>query len=655
MIPNQVSAVGQYKAWASACATKAEDSGLRAQSAVNALQNAAKLYFAAGEYNLAAENGAASERLIASLPSTNSRANSDNRFKFDSAFVSIAPKLALGLSAANTSRVCGTKTACLVEGLEALESVESGTVRRTLNDSTRYYQAAAANLQTMNARANAILAETSEDGNVDKSLSILKSIISVVPAPGNESLSAQATSTLLDIAESSSARAMTEAGGVSAAIRYLTEAARVAPSGNLQRGVNYKLGGAYEARADGLLGNAESGDNAAGLTSYCEGAKAYQLASEHSDKLISLEAMEGYAYALSQIEQAGGTNCNVTQMLAVEAFERSEQFRGDNNLPGHNKYLEAYGALLNRAERYVESAEAYQAADLATRGRTTSTAPTPGPDTKPKVSFAGGAARANSLLVLAVTRSMSDDASERAQAQGLFVDAQEADRNWPTSFLEHGKYLAKTGAMNASNTKLGDAIRIASGNSEWSLQGAEAYFERSRNALSVQSGASALSDASNAVLTNSSNPAYRRQACLAALHAEKAKDSSARVGSYCPSASTTAAEGLLSTEDLLLNAFRKHRDAQLVNGSASLTRKVQAFDAAADAYRQLGARADKGSAADWALPSGAYTFGDVALIGAWATDACGSLAGASPMPSPPNAQTIIKLFEVYGLQQCDVQ
>lgn len=655
MIPNQPSAAGQFANWASACATKAQDSGLRAQSAVNALQNAAKLYFAAGEYNLAAENGAASERLLDSLPSTNPRANSDNRFRFDSAFVSIAPTLALGLSEGNSNRVCGTKTACLVEGLEALESVESSTVRRTLNDPTRYYQGAAANLQTMNARANAILAQTSADGNVDKSLSILKSIISVVPAPGNEGLSAQATATLLDIAESSSDRAMTETGEVSSAIRYLTEAARVAPAGDSRRRMNHKLGGAYEARADGLLGNDDSGDNAAGLTSYCDGAKAYQLASEHSDKLISLEAMEGYAYGLSQIEQAGATNCNVTQTLAVDAFERSEQFRGDNNLPGHNKYLEAYGALLNRAERYAESAEAYQAADIATRGRTTTIDPTPGPDGKPKISFAGGDARANSLLVLAVTRSLSDNASDRAQAQGLFVDAQEADSTWPTSFLEHGKYLAKTGAMNDSNAKLGAAIRIANGNSEWSSQGAEAYFERSRNALSAENGASALSDAANAVLTNSSDPAYRRQACLAALYAEKGTDSSARVGSYCPSANTASAESLLSTEDLLLNAFRKHRDAQLVLGSASLRRKVQAFDTAADAYRQLGARADKTDAATWALPSGSYTFGDVALIGAWATDACGSLAGASPIPTPPNANTIINLFDVYGLQLCDVQ
>ena len=200
MIPDQTATTGQLAGWAQACATKAQDSGLRATSSVNALQNAAKLYFAAGNYALAAENGDAAKRLSDSLPSSNSNANQDSRSKFDSAFVTIAPSLALGLGDAESNRFCGSKTACLTSGLEALEAVEFAAVRPILNDSTRYYQRAAVNLQTMNAKANAVLSQSGPDGNVDKSLSILKSIVSMVPAAGNEGLAQQATATLLDIA-----------------------------------------------------------------------------------------------------------------------------------------------------------------------------------------------------------------------------------------------------------------------------------------------------------------------------------------------------------------------------------------------------------------------------------------------------------------------
>ncbi len=317
MIPDQTATSGQLTGWAQTCATQAQDSGLRATSSVNALQNAAKLYFAAGNYNLAAENGAAAKRLWESLPSSSSNASQDARFKFDSAFVTIAPSLALGLSDNVSNRTCGSQTACLTSGLEALEAVEFATVRPRLNDTTRYYQRAAANLQTMNAKANAALSETGADGNVDKSLSILKSIISMAPAAGNEALSQQATATLLDIAESSSARALKVTGGTSAAIRYLTEAAQIAPVGDRKRGVYSKLGAAHEARADSMLGNADASDDATALTDYCDAAKAYQLASGNSDKLISLGAMEGYAYALSQIELAGSSLCNATLAGAI--------------------------------------------------------------------------------------------------------------------------------------------------------------------------------------------------------------------------------------------------------------------------------------------------------------------------------------------------
>ena len=651
MIPDQTATPGQLTGWAQSCATQAQDSGLRATSSVNALQNAAKLYFAAGNYSQAAENGAAAKRLWESLPSSSSTANQDARSKFDSAFVTIAPSLALGLSDGVANRACGSQTVCLTGGLEALEAVEFATVRPILNDSTRYYQRAAANLQTMNAKANAALSESGADGNVDKSLSILKSIVSMAPAAGNEGLGQQATAALLDIAESSSARALKDEGGASAAVRYLTEAAQIAPAGDRKRGIYSKLGAAHEIRADSLLGNTDASDDATGLTDYCDAAKAYQLASGNSDKLISLGAMEGYAYALSQIEMAGSSLCNTTRAGAVEAFESSEQYRATNNLPGHYKYLQAYGALLNRDGDFDGSGNAYDAADLATRGRPSMPGVKPDPAETSQIRFAGGDPRANSSLSRAVKSSLSGN----SDANSLFLTAQSQDRTWPTSFLEHGKHLAKRGELDRSNRKLGDAIRIATGQSEWSSQLAEAYFERSRNALSAKSGAAALSDAANAVLTNSSDPAYRRQACLSALYAEKGRDTSAGVGSYCPTANTTSAEGLLSTEDLLLNAFRKHRDAQLVRRSDSLRRKVQAFDTAADAYRQLGARVDKSNSVNWALPSGSYTYGNVALIGAWATDACGSLAGASPMPSPPNANTIIQLFDVYGLQLCDAE
>lgn len=544
-------------------------------------------------------------------------------------------------------------------GLSLLETSEIELVQPRLSDSDRYYQRAAASLQIMNAKAHAKLAETGDNGNIDRSLSILKSVAGMAPRSGNADLTTKASDALVEIAKASAKRVVKDDRDYEAAIRYLTEAAPIAAAGDATNGLYFKIGTYNERRADDLLNNESSADDAAALTSYCDGARAFRIAEGHTESLKRLEAKEGYAYALSKLEEQGSTACDATQANALAAFADSEALRASINESGHQRYLEAYGALLNRAGRFQDSVDAFEAAEAAKRGLPIVDETDPGQAAPGLVvRFEGGNARANSLLVLAVMNSKSELQADRDKAKEQFVQAENADTAWPTAYLEHAKFLARSGESDArdqANRKLFVAIGRSINKPEWSAQLAEAYYERSRNNLSLQIATSALSDGADAVLTNSSNPAFKRQACLAALFAEKGERTDAGVSAYCPSATTDSAENTLSTEDLVLNAFRKHRQAQLVRRAGNLTGKINAFDSTAETYRKISLREDKGELADWPLPEGEVSYGDVAQIGGWAANSCGTLGGGAPMPAVANRDRIVQLFDAYGLQLCDVQ
>lgn len=668
-IPATPRTSGGFASWAQACAARSNNERQSLDKIVNALRNAAKLHLSDASLetpsgdrmailNAAVQRGTAANELLDTRPNTRSREEGryGDRYRFDGLFIAAAPRLALGLIEGDGNRACGTAEACLSAGLSLLEAREIDIVQPRLSDDNRYYQSAAAHLQILNAKAHAKLAETGENGNIDRSLSILKTVIGMAPESGNAGLPGKASLALIDIATASANRAVDDDRDYDAAIRYLTEAAQIAAAGDAKQALYFNIGVYNERKADFLLESDNGANAAAAVTNYCDGAKAFRLADGHSEALKTLEAKEGYAYALSKLEEQGSAACDATQANALAAFQASEALRATYNESGHQRYLEAYGALLNRAGRFQDSVDAFGDAENARRGLPSVDEPDITPPTQADdVRFIGGNARANSLLVLAVRNSRSGQQADQETAKGQFVAAENADASWPTAYLEHAKFLARSGDVDAANGKLNVAINRSIGNSEWSAELAEAYYERSRNHLGEEIGTNALADGANAVLTNSSNPAFKRQACLAALFAEKGERTDANVSAYCPTATTDSAEDALSTEDLLLNAFRKHRQAQLVRRAGNLTGKIGAFDNAAESYRKISVREDKSDLAGWPLPTDDISFGDVAKIGGWAADACGTLGGGAPMPAVANRDRIVQLFGAYGLQLCDVQ
>ncbi|MCR9078851.1 MAG: hypothetical protein NXH78_07110 [Hyphomonadaceae bacterium] len=668
-IPATPRSNGGFASWAQACAARSNNERQSLDKIVNALRNAAKLHLSDASLetpsgdrmailNAAAQRGTAANELLDTRPNTQSSQERryGARYKFDGLFIAAAPRLALGLTEGDGNRVCGTADACLSSGLALLEATEIDIVQPRLSDDNRYYQSAAAHLQILNAKAHAKLAETGDSGNIDRSLSILKTVVAMAPESGNASLPGKASNALIEIATTSADRAVDNDRDYDAAIRYLTEAAQIAAAGDAKQGLYFNIGVYNERKADALLDSENGANAAAAATSFCDGAKAFRLADGHSEALKTLEAKEGYAYALSKLEEQGSTACDASQANALAAFAASEALRATYNETGHQKYLEAYGALLNRAGRFQDSVDAFTEAETAKRGLPSADEPdTEEPTPADDVRFNGGNARANSLLVLAVRNSRIDQQDNQETAKAQFVQAENADAVWPTAYLEHAKFLARSGDIDTANRKLYVAIGRAIGKADYSAELAEAYYERSRNHLSKEIGTEALADGANAVLTNSANPAFKQQACLAALFAEKGERTDASVSAYCPSASTGSAEDALSTEDLLLNAFRKHRQAQLVRRAGNLTGKIGAFDNAAESYRKISVREDKSDIAGWPLPQGDVSFGDVAQIGGWAADACGTLGGGAPMPVIANRDRIVQLFDAYGLQLCDVR
>nr|WP_070959933.1 hypothetical protein [Hyphomonas sp. Mor2] len=670
-IPASTSASGQYSNWAAACVQASQDSDLPIRGVVNALRNASKLYLAEAAaasdeddkialLNQAAEHAESANELLRSRPSAQSTFNeavNTTRYAFDGALATAAPALAMGLIGGDADRSCGTKEACLSAGLAALEASEIAAVRPTLSDSNGNYQRAAAKLQMLNAKANATLAKTSDAGNVDRSLSVLKTVISMRPVEGNEALTSDAADALIKIAKKSAAREIKDNGEFDGAIRYLTEATQVAADGDVKNGLFLKLGKANEKRGDALLDNEDEADDASALTSYCDGARAYENGADHSDAEKQLASKEGYAYALTKLALAGSNACDASSDSAIAAFQASEAFRASAtpDLTGHYKYMRAYGELLNRAEDYDGSIAAYALAKDAERGGPENGGPAPDPEpTQDDIRFAGGDPLANSQLVV-VVRNVRDGVGTQAQINAAFAESQESDENWPTSYLEHGKYLSKTGDRIGSNGKLADAVRIARGNPEWSRELAEAYFELSKNGLAAGQGATAFADGAQAVQTNSSNDAFRLQACRAALYSEKGGSTAGNVEAYCPSADTVADELLLTTEEQVLNAFRMYRQAQVRRRANAAT--YDAFKPAEEAFRRLvvtASAAEDGEATfTWPRPTGEFDIASVATIGVWVSDACGSDRGYADPPVVANFAAIEELFTDYGLASCD--
>lgn len=655
---------GQYATWAAACVSKSGERGLSIEASAHALQNAAKLFYAdalsqtdaarAAGLNQAAAQAKAATDLLNTRPETKAAIERElrPRYQFDTAFTSIAPMLELGLMEGSVERGCGTASTCLTDGLSAMRTVEVGTVRPVLSDTNRAYQRAAVDLQFLHAKANAKLAETSSQGDVISSLEVLKSLISVVPVEGNADWSGQARTTLLEIAEASAARVMTEEGGYDQAIRYLTEASQVA-SGDRQKAINLDLGMAHETRADALLSNDLDGDDSAGLASYCAAANSYDGAEDQSSALKSLQALEGQAYALSQIAAAGSSECDASYSAAIDAYAAAESYRTSASLPGSYKHLGAYGQALvetGTLDNIQKSVEVFDLQQVA--GRDLPATPgtgKPEPDEEDAlVLFPDGPPQARGFLTLAVRFAKSSDPAERQQATSFFERAQGAARDWPTAYTEHAKFLAETSTVAASNQKLSMAIARAEGDPAKAGELAEAYHVRSQNALRLGNGLSALRDGKLAMRT-SSNPIYRRQTCLSAVLTGKGGTTATDTTTFCESS-------VGSTEDLLLDAFLKYRLAQIARrtdlregGNTS----ERAFQAAGAAFNAVIERDDSDELFKWPLPDESYSYVNAGRFGAWLSTACVSARGGPPRPTNTDGQDLAELFQTYGVAACD--
>ncbi|MDJ0921574.1 MAG: hypothetical protein QNI84_10630 [Henriciella sp.] len=639
---------GQFAAWANGCVAVSQQRDLSREESALALQNASRLFYHAGTSdpaNSASYFNSAAQRMTEASAALTPQIQSEldvefgRRYQFDRQFAGIAPKLQLGLLSDPVSRNCGTVEACLSQGLTQLRAQDVGLLRPAMSDTDANYRRAAGDLQILHAKADAALAKTSPEGNVNRGLQLLKSIVSQSNGNGDAALEANAREALLDIAEEQSDALLARKEGYNLVITYLTDAVQVAGTTDPQRAavLNLKLGTAYEGQA-GLTASPEN------IPMYCNASESYLAAFSASDPEVGLDAREGYAYALAKIAETSAGQCGATTDGAIAAYEQAGTFRRNNGFAAHVKHKAAYGNLLSRVGLAAEAVAVFE--EFADRGLTTTTPdnPTPGTGTAPsQPEPSTGNLQASAYLQLAREAVLRGDPVE---AKRHFASAELADPSWPVSFLEHAKYLASLSETSLANSKLDQAINAAKLDPRYTVSLAEAYYERSRTALGAGAAQTAVEFAELAVVTNSSAPGHRRQACLSTLLANKGKTDVGNATLHCGVGAQTA-------EDVVLNGLLNYREAQ-IKRRLSPNNSVTAFRDAKAKFDSIEARADRLTPFAWPIPTGDYTPDAVAQFGSWLSEACGSPAGEQPpRPAAPAGQDLEALFTIYGLASCD--
>lgn len=650
---------GQLADWATDCVEASQGRDLTRSQVSLALQNAARLYYYAGvsdqtstgsliqisssqraQYlNSAAQR--ATEAAASLTPQIQSELDVEYgaRYVFDRQFAAIAPKLELGLLTGAVSRNCGTVQSCLSQGLTQLRAQDVGLLRPAMNDTNASYRRAAGDLQVLHAKADAELAKTSPEGNVNRGLQLLKSIVSQANGSGDAALEGKARTALLDIAESQSDALLAKKEGYDRVITYLTDAVQIAGASDPQRAMalNLKLGTGYEGQA----GITAAPTN---VPMYCSASQNYLAAFNATGGGMGLDAREGYAYALAKIAETSPGQCGATVDSAISAYESARTFRQGSGVGAHIKHRTTFGNLLSRAGRAAEAVAVFE--EFADRGLATSAPTTPATGTgiaAPAPVQPTGNPQSSAYIQLARAAALSGNTAE---AKRQFANAEQADPSWPVSFVEHAKFLAGVGEVSLANTKLTQAINAAKLDPKYTVSLAEAYYERSRNALGAGAAQSALEFAELAVVTNSSAPAHRRQACLSTLLVNKGKTVVGNATLHCGASAQTA-------EDIVLGGLLNYRQAQ-IKRRLSPNSSVTAFRDAETAFNAVLARADRATPFTWPLPSGQYTPEGVAQFGSWLSDACGSPAGEQPArPATPVGQDLEALFTTYGLASCD--